>query len=163
VSVTDLSLHCFDSPDFTFAYRLAPCLLRSHNDHEAGSLVASLLLRHPSAVDGLDASVFEGALASATSTTAIAPLNPTDGLLSAISVTPAPTPAAASACDTEPGGPPARLPPPPPKAAPAAVVASGGELLLPLNKSRSRSGSMDGSTGYASFKKELQVHIFYCR
>jgi hypothetical protein len=29
--------------------------------------------------------------------------------------------------------------------------------MLPLSKSRSRSGSMEGSAGYASFKKELQV------
>jgi hypothetical protein len=30
-------------------------------------------------------------------------------------------------------------------------------VLLPLNKSRRSSGSLQGNAGYASFKKELQV------
>jgi hypothetical protein len=72
-------------------------------------------------------------------------------------------PSTSAAGDGEQGGPPSRLPPPLPKPAPAAnlPLASAGKLLIAPNKSRSRSGSMEGNAGYASFKKELKVTVYF--
>jgi hypothetical protein len=152
-----LSARC---PGVTLARRLAPCLLRSHKDAEASSLVAALLLRHSGSADGADASVCEGAPAPSP-TRAAAPAPPAAAAKPADPVTVAPpaVPARSAAGRVEAGGPPVRLPPPPPKAAPAAAAPASSELLLPMNKSRSRSGSMEGNAGYASFKKELQVNF----
>jgi hypothetical protein len=148
-------------PGVTLGRRLAPCLLRSHKDTEAISLVAVLLLRH--SADGGDASVYESAPAQSPPQATVAappaaPVKPTAPVAAAI---PAILPSQA-ASKVESGGPPVRLPPPLPKSAPAAAAVSS-ELLLPMNKSRSRSGSMEGSAGYASFKKELQVIFACCR
>jgi hypothetical protein len=141
--------------------RLAPCLLRSHTDTEACSLVAALLLRHSGHADSTDASVMDAVPAPASAPPPVS----LQAIIHTRSAVAAPAPAASSAAavdSQEHWRPPARLPPPPPPKsapapAPAAALASGGELMLPLNKSRSRSGSMEGSAGYASFKKELQV------
>ena len=148
--------------------RLAPCLLRSREDFEATSLVAAFLLRHFSNAEGADVSVIEAAPAlSSSRAPAIAPtqpsVTPTIHKHSPATATLSAAHSAAPASSSGPAGPPPRLPPPLPKSAPGAAVvpASGGEFVLPLNKSRSRSGSMEGNAGYASFKKELQV-IVYC-
>jgi hypothetical protein len=145
------------SPGVTLACRLAPCLLRSHKDAEASSLVAALLLRHSGTADGADASVYEGAPAPSP-TRAAAPAPPPAAAKPAAPVTVAlpAVPARSAAGRVEAGGPPLRLPPPLPKATAAAAPAPS-ELLLPMNKSRSRSGSMEGNAGYAFFKKELKV------
>lgn len=155
---------CFDAHH---GCRLSPCLLRSHEDAKACSLVTALLLRHSSSIEGPDTSVVDAEPAPSSSRT------PAAALLHA-SVKPtmhtsSPVPAAVSvpsisaAGGGEQGGPPARLPPPLPKPAPAAALplASAGELLLAPNKARSRSGSMEGNAGYASFKKELKVTIYF--
>jgi hypothetical protein len=155
---------CFDAHH---GCRLSPCLLRSHEDVKACSLVTALLLRHSSSTEGPDTSVVDAEPAPSSSRTPAtaqlhASVKPTIRTSS-----PAPAavlvPSISAAGGGEQGGPPSRLPPPLPKAAPAAVLplASAGELLLAPNKARSRSGSMEGNAGYASFKKELKVTIYF--
>lgn len=154
------------SATLTRGGRIAPCLLRSHKDVEASSLVAAFLLRHSGAAEAVDASVADGAsvlaapsIALVTVSTPVSVKPTVAAHYPATSTRPLAAPSAAAAQSSEQGGPPSRLPPPAPSAAPAAALprASGGELLLPQNKSRSRSGSLEGNSGYASFKKELQV------
>lgn len=154
----------FDASACTYACRLAPCLLRTHSDAEASALVASLLLRHSGAADLPDASVVDGtpALSPSRAPAAAPPpvtAKPTAPVLPVTVALPIMSSGSTSG-KVEPGGPPVRLPPPLPKPASLSAVSSS-ELLLPVNKSRSRSGSLEGNAGYASFKKELQV-IFEC-
>jgi hypothetical protein len=157
------------SATLTRGGRIAPCLLRTHKDVEASSLVAAFLLRHSgAAAEAVDVSSADGASVLAAPSIALVTVStpvsvkPTLAAHSpAASTRPLAAPSAAAAQNSEQGGPPSRLPPPAPSAAPAAALprASGGELLLPQNKSRSRSGSLEGNSGYASFKKELQVSL----
>ena len=139
-------------------------MLRTHKDVEASSLVAAFLLRHSGAAEAVDASAADGASVLAAPSIALVTVSTPVSVKPTVAVhypatSTRPLAAPSAAQSSEQGGPPSRLPPPAPSAAPAAALprASGGELLLPQNKSRSRSGSLEGNSGYASFKKELQV------